>query len=984
LTSEPTLKDPSLRQWDVSKAEEGTYSRKDESGWASLFLTKEYAASAGVSAKLPHTAQEGKDLRAGFVFRNEKGVEVFVSLTANGEVNDNNPNGDVYYTVQVISGGMASWKVEGSIVDVRTWNELHDLAANGGIPVTAYMEDGKLTIGINGYLVAEDVIPLNTDGNPILGDNTAVKAGLACTGVAQTYHNAETLDAKPVLKDSNLRGWDLSKLSDGEASRVEKTTRAEVTLWKPFREQYYLTSKIVLPAAQEDIRAGYRFSDSDGNKIFAALLQNADGTFAVQMIATPATGGFFWTWNYRLNNVGSIPEGGLPFGVAYDKGVFSVWVNDTKIGSNIAPEINGTAVFTEEDLVCAGLECWSTTAQFYALAAYDINDAPQEEAVGTEMQINEGYTTADKYVVLSARIRSLTELKHDWSRNVVLSVSGIANWQNYAFQMVYGTSSEKNLIKLNNNLGYDGQTVLQEQWYNNAKLENLFAETGIEIKLVRMDTKAYLLADMGDGFEQIGTMLLPGSAPTQLKLYAPNMDVRMTRVYIETGLDAAKEAMASTHPDVLVSVNAAASSTLIPGDYENANYAVLQANIKALDPITYDWNSNIVVSVSGNAKWDKYDFQILYGTSATRNLVKLTNNTAGTFDGIKVTQDQNINNPAFEKPFTEEGMDIKVVRLNTWAYLLADMGDGYMLVGKMYIPENQATQFSAYNSKMGVQISNYSVTTGKDAALKALDGITLDVAVTDNAFAVPVGTTQWNLEGKVSFKNFSVTDDYRLFVSSFKTEWRRMSIAYILGQRTWKGQSVAQIAGNWGSANIPDADHLTGDGLWTRFVRDGANLSLYVSADRENWSYVYACDNCGTADSIVYVFESVNQDASISDLKIRTGLPGADEEEDPETGAGPEDPERTVESIALKDLPYQVIYRAGNALQIEDASYGVYYDNGDVEFYDITPEMCSQVDMTQSGAQTVYVTVFHDGFEAQLSFDIYVIGDPVEYEPAID
>jgi hypothetical protein len=49
---------------------------------------------------------------------------------------------------------------------------------------------------------------------------------------------------------------------------------------------------------------------------------------------------------------------------------------------------------------------------------------------------------------------------------------------------------------------------------------------------------------------------------------------------------------------------------------------------------------------------------MLYGTSASRNLVKLTNNTAGTVDGITVTQDQNINNPAFEKPFAEEGMNI--------------------------------------------------------------------------------------------------------------------------------------------------------------------------------------------------------------------------------------------------------------------------------------------------------------------------------------
>ena len=539
-------------------------------------------------------------------------------------------------------------------------------------------------------MIAEDVIPVDTEGNPILGENTGVKAGLATAAWKLTYNEVTLSEAKPVLKDSNLRGWDLSNLSQGEVSRSEKAAKAEIVIWDTLREKYYLTSNISFPGATEDVRVGYRFSDSDGNKLFVAFLRTADGAYAVQMIATPTTGGYQWVWNYKLNNISTIPEDGMPFGVAYSSGGFDVWVNDSRIAANVVPVIGETAVFTEEDLVCTGLECWSTTAQFHKLAAYDINDEPEQPITSTEIKITEGYTVQDKYVVLSARLRSLTELKYDWSRNAILSVSGEANWQNYAFQIVYGTSSTQNLIKLNNNRGYDGQNVLQEQWYNNAKLEKLFAEDGIEIKLIRMDTQVYLLADMGDGYERIGYMVLPENAPTQLKLFAPNMDVRLNRVTVETGIDAAKEALEMGNPDVLVNSKGAAP-TVIPGDYTDANYAVFEANIKALDAITYDWNSNIVVSVSGNAKWDKYDFQILYGTSTTRNLIKLTNNTAGTFDGITVTQEQNINNSAFEKPFTQVGMNIKVIRLNTWAYLLVDMGEGFTVVGKMYIPENQAT-----------------------------------------------------------------------------------------------------------------------------------------------------------------------------------------------------------------------------------------------------------------------------------------------------
>ena len=884
--------------------------------------------------------------------------------------------------MQVISGGYASWKVDGKITDVRSWNELHQLAKEDGIPVTAYMENGKLTIGINGYAVAENVVPVNTEGNPILGENTAVKAGLATAALPLTYTEVTLSVSKPVLKDSNLRGWDLSKLSQGEVSRIEKAAKAEIVVWETLREKYYLTSNISFPGAAEDVRVGYRFSDSDGNKVFVAFLRTADGSYAVQMIATPTTGGFNWVWNYKLNNISSIPTEGMPFGVTYTGGGFDVWVNGSKIGANIVPVIGQTPVFTADDLVCAGLECWSTTAQFQSLAAYDINDEPQKPVTSTEIKITEGYAATDKYVVLSARLRSLTELKYDWSRNAILSVSGEANWQNYAFQIVYGTSGTQNLIKLNNNRGYDGKTVLQEQWYNNAKLEKLFAEDGIEVKLVRKDTEAYLLVDMGDGYERLGVMTLPENAPTQLKLFAPNMDVRLNRVTVETGIDAVEEALKSDNPDVLVNSKGAAP-TVIPGDYTSANYAVFEANIKALDAITYDWNSNIVVSVSGNAKWDKYDFQILYGTSANRNLIKLTNNTAGTFDGITVTQEQNINNSAFEKPFTPEGMDIKVIRLNTWAYLLVDMGEGFTLVGKMYIPENQPTQFSIYNSKTSVQISDFCVSTGEAAALKALDGIALKVDPLTNAFAVPVSGTQWTIEGKISFDNFAVTGDYRLAVSSNKSEWRRMNLLYFYSQSKWRGQSVAQISGSWASTDIPNAEHLTGDGLWTRWVRDGGVLSLYVSTDRENWTYVQNCDNCGTNSGIIYIFEANgDQNPVMEDLSIRAGLPDEEIPEEP-GGNEPTEPERQIESISLKDLPDQVTYRVGDAFQIVDASYEVRYDNGDVEFGAITLDMCSQVDMSQSGTQTVYVNVNHNGFVVQLFFTIEIIGDPEEYEPTV-
>jgi len=146
-------------------------------------------------------------------------------------------------------------------------------------------------------------------------------------------------------------------------------------------------------------------------------------------------------------------------------------------------------------------------------------DSIEQKADGNIVTIAEGYDSAT-HVVLSARLKSRNTLLYDWSKNVCIGVSGTDAWTNYAFQFVYGTNSNQNLIKLTNGDGEaDGRGASQEQWYNNSKLERLFADEGIDIRVIRFHTWAYLLADMGDGFELIGKMILPEDAPTQFTLY---------------------------------------------------------------------------------------------------------------------------------------------------------------------------------------------------------------------------------------------------------------------------------------------------------------------------------------------------------------------------------------------------------------------------------------------------------------------------------
>ena len=126
-------------------------------------------------------------------------------------------------------------------------------------------------------------------------------------------------------------------------------------------------------------------------------------------------------------------------------------------------------------------------------------------------------------------------------------------------------------------------------------------------------------------------------------------------------------------------------------------------------------------SLSGEV-WDAYDFQIVYGTSSEQNLVKLTGETT-TVNGVTIEQEQWVNDPALEKIFTEDGMNIKVIRMNDQACLLADMGSGFVVIGRMFIPAEEETLFSIFNVSTALEISNYSVSIGEAAANAAMEGV---------------------------------------------------------------------------------------------------------------------------------------------------------------------------------------------------------------------------------------------------------------------
>lgn len=855
------------------------------------------------------------------------------------------------------------------------------------------------------------------------------------------------------------------------------------------------------------------------------------------------------------------------------------------------------AIMTVGVMMLGVIPAFNSQAETKTSNGKTVIDSINQNANGELISITDGYSTDETCVVLTARLKALNSLTHDWSKSVLVGVSGMDAWKNYAFQFVYGTRSDENLIKLNVNgetpMGYgtfDGIEVNQEQWYNNVKLEQLFEQDGIDIKLVRYNTWAYLLADMGEGYELIGTMGLPADAPTQFTLCNGNTKLRMSKITVETGEEAVlselegmslkinpsakyfpigdsdwtlegrliadfdvlnptsriamvgtntwtetiavtyhenkwngeelnawgmsnisnehstflnaengglwvrwvcqentlalytstdKETWAhvvdnrgintgasgiyitsefdfgSTLTDVRLSVNSEIPEiyeqpkngmTIIPGNYEEEDYAVFDVTLKALEAVSYDWSKAVVLSVSGATAWGEntYPFQLVYGENSYQNLVKLISGY-GDVDGVNILKEQWINSINLEKVFSENGMEFRIVRMKTWAYLLADMGAGYELIGKMNVPEDKPTQFAIYNGNTALQVSNLRLGFGKNVALSAMDGMSLKP---DSPVYFPIDATNWTIEGKLMFDNSKLlADDSSRITYVGTNDWSEdISVIYMIDDQKWSGEGLS----SWNYADIQDSQLLSieNGGLWVRWVREESKLSMYTSTDRSTWKHVL--DNEGLHNDVDGIFIAGLDGSRLTNVSIRDGI-GEDIWKDmgsdsikitvqpekteyfvgdildftgmevtlmngnnevkkltldecvinPNRKLTTEDTsvtvtyrdfsvvvpitvnERMVTKVELRDLPYQVTYKKGSDFNAAGATYLATYDNGDIVEYDITTAMCGPVDTSQSGDKMVTATVIYAGGSSKLNFIIEVQSDPVKYEPSV-
>lgn len=354
--------------WDLTNWNQGIAKSLAKSGINRAILINEYSNEISISGKFSIPLTAGKDGRAGFCFENKQGEEVFVALTMRGQVSKNNPDGKLYYLIEIISDNMSSYSYTGTIMNISTWADIKTLASSDdGVTMSVYVKDGMFTVGINGYLVAEGISPKGKDGKATFDNDTKLKAGLETVTQETTFKNIVIGGTKPVLQEVINPLWDLAKLDKGEVSLTEISTEKAI-LWTELRDKYYLTSKVVLAPSGKDVRSGYTFEYEDGTSTFVCLVCEADGRYKAQVVNTVADGTrkYLWSSSYLKDDKHGIlnaSSDGIPFGVSYNNGTVTIWVNDVKVGTCVAA--------ATEKRVSAGLECWGVMGKFYELAAYD-------------------------------------------------------------------------------------------------------------------------------------------------------------------------------------------------------------------------------------------------------------------------------------------------------------------------------------------------------------------------------------------------------------------------------------------------------------------------------------------------------------------------------------------------------------------------------------------------------------------------------------
>ncbi len=852
--------------WDLSKLYRGQVSLGNPDIEAGLVNSRIYSDSVYASANITLPQAKGKDSRAGFVFRDENGASVFIALTMNGEVNEYNPGGTISYSLNIISvkDWKWSWNSQGIMGDLtdsqKTVMQLAD--SDKGVPFAVHYSKGVFDIWVNGEQIAYAVTAIDADGNPTFGSGgPKVAVGIQSWLSPAVYRNLEFDGRRPYRKGGN-DGWDMSRLDEGTARSTTTGWMVKAEMTGEYQNEICISANITLPPVPgKDTRSGFFFENSRGDNVMVALAMkyekndyNTEGKlrYELEFISKSGTN---WRAAGGIDNISgwegireaASSEEGVPVTVYVKDGRFTVGIDGYEAAVDAYP------VDEEGKELFAGDTAFKTSLMTagYKSVYTKITLGSQRPSLKSRMMIREGYSPYIRYVCMSMRLKATVPVDHSgWVNTMVIGVSGSSAWNNYAFQLVYGNSPTTNLVKLNDGKegSYEGIWIPQHQTVGNPGLERLFAEEGIPVRVVRMNTVAYLLADMGKGFEIIGIMGIPEKEQTEFSVYDGNTPFEILDLKIDSGLEAACGAL------------------------QNANVTVNQDKSWRFPMADSDWTIEGLLVMPGCASFQE-DKRFYVGADGWEKCIAI--------DCVNGAVKGQLLSNWTEKPIGAS----QASRLpGEGLYVRWVCEDGLLSLWTsedkknwVYVLDTQLESSGGIN--MMAQTASYlfgmTILPKAEYPGAVYDGTGMVQLDSHLSWLIPEKSEQWMLEGRLVIPNYKTYNDMRVYAGA--DNWNQC-IAIDCKDGHAKGQEL----NGWGEGRIDDklAALLEREGLYVRWIYRNNVLSLWVSADGRDWNHV--CDNTAMEGGKTNIRLQAQMPATLKSVRVTQNPPVMEENEEPE------------------------------------------------------------------------------------------------------
>ena len=852
--------------WDLSKLYRGQVSLGNPDIEAGLVNSRIYSDSVYASANITLPQAKGKDSRAGFVFRDENGASVFIALTMNGEVNEYNPGGTISYSLNIISvkDWKWSWNSQGIMGDLtdsqKTVMQLAD--SDKGVPFAVHYSKGVFDIWVNGEQIAYAVTAIDADGNPTFGSGgPKVAVGIQSWLSPAVYRNLEFDGRRPYRKGGN-DGWDMSRLDEGTARSTTTGWMVKAEMTGEYQNEICISANITLPPVPgKDTRSGFFFENSRGDNVMVALAMkyekndyNTEGKlrYELEFISKSGTN---WRAAGGIDNISgwegireaASSEEGVPVTVYVKDGRFTVGIDGYEAAVDAYP------VDEEGKELFAGDTAFKTSLMTagYKSVYTKITLGSQRPSLKSRMMIREGYSPYIRYVCMSMRLKATVPVDHSgWVNTMVIGVSGSSAWNNYAFQLVYGNSPTTNLVKLNDGKegSYEGIWIPQHQTVGNPGLERLFAEEGLPVRVVRMNTVAYLLADMGKGFEIIGIMGIPEKEQTEFSVYDGNTPFEILDLKIDSGLEAACGAL------------------------QNANVTVNQDKSWRFPMADSDWIIEGLLVMPGCASFQE-DKRFYVGADGWEKCIAI--------DCVNGAVKGQLLSNWTEKPIGAS----QASRLpGEGLYVRWVCEDGLLSLWTsedkknwVYVLDTQLESSGGIN--MMAQTASYlfgmTILPKAEYPGAVYDGTGTVQLDSHLSWLIPEKSEQWMLEGRLVIPNYKTYNDMRVYAGA--DNWNQC-IAIDCKDGHAKGQEL----NGWGEGRIDDklAALLEREGLYVRWIYRNNVLSLWVSADGRDWNHV--CDNTAMEGGKTNIRLQAQMPATLKSVRVTQNPPVMEENEEPE------------------------------------------------------------------------------------------------------